>query len=154
MTLVETLKFVHVAAAIVWVGGAFMIGVMFERAQRSQDEGTVLGLTRIGEFAGKAVFNPAGILVLVAGIWLVIESDGIDFSEAWISLGFLGVALGAGLGMAFYPKILGRVRAGIEDDGLLSNETLAALRRLRLVSSLEWVFLLVVVWAMVFKPGA
>ena len=154
MTLAEILKLVHVVAVIVWLGGSFMLGILFERAQRSKDEATVLGLANIGEFVGKAVFNPAGIITLAAGIWLVIELDGIGFSEAWISLGFLGVALGAILGMAFYPKTLRRVQAGIETDGLLSNETLGALRTLRLVSSLEWLFLIVVVWAMVFKPGA
>ncbi len=154
MTLAETLTLVHVAAVIIWVGGSFTLGLLFERAQHSQDEATVLGLTRIGEFIGRAVFNPAGIITLVAGIWLVIELDGVEFSDAWISLGFLGIVVGAGLGMAFYPKALARVRDGIEADGLLSNETLAALRRLRLVSTLEWLFLIVVVWAMVFKPGA
>lgn len=154
MTLAEVLRFIHVVAVIVWLGGAFMMGLLFERAQRSRNEATVLGLAKLSEFVGKAVFNPAGIITLIAGIWLVIELDGVEFSDAWISLGFLGVFLGAGLGMAFYPKALARVQDGIAADGLLSNETLAGLRRLRLVSSLEWVFLIVVVWAMVFKPGA
>ena len=154
MTLAELLKFIHVVTVIVWLGGSFMMGLLFERAQRSQNEATVLGLAKLGEFVGKAVFNPAGIITLIAGIWLVIELDGVEFSDAWISLGFLGVFLGAGLGMAFYPKALARIQDGIAADGLLSNETLAGLRRLRLVSSLEWVFLIVVVWAMVFKPGA
>ena len=154
MTLAESLKLIHVVAVIVWVGGAFMLGFLIERAQRSQDEATVLGLAKLGEFVGKAVFNPAGIITLAAGIWLVIELDGVDFSAAWVSMGFLGVALGAALGMTFYPKALARVRAGIAADGLLSNETLAALRRLRRVSSLEWVFLILVVWAMIVKPGA
>jgi len=152
--MTDILKLVHVVAVIVWVGGAFMLGLVFERAQRSKDEGTVLGLAKIAEFVGKAVFNPAGIITLVAGIWLVIEVDAIEFSDAWISLGFLGVFLGAGLGMAVYPKLLRRIQAGIADDGLLGNETLGALRTMRLVSSLEWLFLIIVVWAMVVKPGA
>lgn len=152
--MTDILKLVHVVAVIVWVGGTFMLGLIFERAQRSKDEGTVLGLTKIAEFVGKAVFNPAGIITLVAGIWLVIEVDAIEFSDAWISLGFLGVALGAGLGMAVYPKLIRRIQAGIADDGLLGNETLGALRTMRLISSLEWLFLIIVVWAMVVKPGA
>lgn len=153
MTLAKFLLLVHVVAVIVWLGGAFMLGLLFERAQRSKDESTVLGLARMGEFLGKAVFNPAGIITLAAGVWLVIEAD-FDFAEAWISIGFLGIATGAILGMAFYPKAFRQVQAGIEADGLLSNDTLAALRRLRLVSTLEWAFLVVVVWAMVFKPGS
>jgi uncharacterized membrane protein len=154
MTLAELLLLVHVVAVIVWLGGAFMLGLLFERAERSSDEAIVLGLSKMGAFLGKAVFNPAGIVTLVAGIWLVIEVDSFEFSDPWISIGFLGVATGAILGMAFYPKAFRRVQEGIEGDGLLSNETLSALRTLRLVSLLEWVFLIVVVWAMVFKPGA
>jgi len=152
--MTDFLKLVHVVAAIVWVGGAFMLGLVFERAQRAKDGATVLGVTRIAQFVGKAVFNPAAIIALIAGIWLVIEVDAIEFSDAWISLGFLGIALGAGLGMAVYPKLLNRIQAGIADDGLLGNETLGALRTMRLVSSLEWLFLIIVVWAMVVKPGA
>ena len=153
MTLAELLTLIHIVAVIVWLGGAFMLGLLFERAQRAEDEATVLGLAKLGEFLGKAVFNPAGIITLAAGIWLVIETS-YEFSEPWISLGFLGIASGAVLGMTFYPKAFRRVQAGIESDGLLSNETLSALRTLRLVSSLEWIFLVIVVWAMVFKPGA
>lgn len=153
VTLAEILKLVHVVAVIVWVGGSFMLGFIFERAQRSSDEATVLGITKMAEFIGKAVFNPAGIITLLAGIWLVIEAD-YEFSEAWISIGFLGVALGAILGMTFYPKAFKAVEDGIEADGLLGNETLAALRKVRMVSTIEFLLLIVVVWAMVFKPGA
>ena len=84
---------------------------------------------------------------------MAIEGD-FDFGEAWISIGFVGIAVGAGLGMAFYPKTMRRAVAHIDEDGLLSNDTLATLRRLRLVATLETLFLFVVVWAMVFKPGA
>lgn len=153
MTLAEILKLVHVVAVIIWLGGSFMLGFILEKAQASEDEATVLGITKMAEFIGKAVFNPAGIITLLAGIWLVIEAD-YEFSEAWISIGFLGVALGAILGMAFYPKALKAVEDGIEADGLLSNDTLGALRKLRLVSTIEWLLLIMVVGAMVFKPGA
>ena len=149
MTLAEILKLVHVVAVIIWLGGSFMLGLILERAQASEDEATVLGVTKTAEFIGKAVFNPAGIITLLAGIWLVIEAD-YEFSEAWISIGFLGIALGAVLGMAFYPKAMRAVQDGIDSDGLLGNDTLAALRKLRLVSTIEWLLLIVVVWAMVF----
>ena len=153
MTLAELLLWIHVVAVIVWLGGAFMLGMIFERAQRTSDEATVLGISKMGEFLGKAVFSPAGLITLGAGVWLVIEAD-YDFAEAWISIGFLGIAAGVILGIGFYPKAWRRVQSGIEADGMLSNETLGAMRQLRLVSSLEWLFLIVVVWAMVFKPGA
>jgi len=153
VSLAEVLKLIHVIAVIIWVGGAFMMIVLFALTARSGEEATVLGLAKTGESLGKAVFNPAGIITLAAGIWLVIEAD-YEFSEAWISLGFLGVILGAGLGMAFYPKALRRLQAGIGSGGLGGAESVAALKSMRTIQIAEFVFLVIVVWAMVVKPGA
>ena len=153
MTLADTLKLVHIISVSVWIGGEIMLGILFERAQRSRDEGTLRGLLSQGDFIGKAVFNPAGIITLGAGIWLGIEGD-YDFGEAWISMGFVGIAVGAILGMAFYPRVFNRGLAGIEVGGIDGSETRASLKSLRLVSTIELLLLLVVVWAMVFKPGA
>ncbi len=153
MTLADTLKLVHIISVSVWIGGEIMLGILFERAQRSRDEGTLRGLLSQGDFIGKAVFNPAGIITLAAGVWLGIEGD-YDFGEAWISIGFVGIAVGAILGMAFYPRVFNRGLAGIEAGGIDGSETQASLKSLRLVSTLELLVLLVVVWAMVFKPGA
>ena len=153
MTLADTLKLVHIISVSVWIGGEIMLGILFERAQRSRDEGTLRGLLSQGDFIGKAVFNPAGIITLAAGIWLGIEGD-YDFGEAWISMGFVGIAVGAILGMAFYPRVFKRGLAGIEAGGIDDSETRASLKSLRLVSTIELLVLLVVVWAMVFKPGA
>ena len=153
MTLADTLKLVHIISVSVWIGGEIMLGILFERAQRSRDEGTLRGLLSQGDFIGKAVFNPAGIITLAAGIWLGIEGD-YDFGEAWISIGFVGIAVGAILGMAFYPRVFNRGLAGIEAGGIDGSETRASLKSLRLVSTIELLVLLVVVWAMVFKPGA
>ncbi len=153
MTLADTLKLVHIISVSVWIGGEIMLGILFERAQRSRDEGTLRGLLSQGNFIGKAVFNPAGIITLAAGIWLGIEGD-YDFGEAWISMGFVGIAVGAILGMAFYPRVFNRGLAAIEAGGIDGSETRASLKSLRLLSTIELLVLLVVVWAMVFKPGA
>ena len=46
--------------------------------------------------------NVAGVLVLLTGIALVLESDFIDFSEPFVGIGFLAIILGAVLGMAVF----------------------------------------------------
>ena len=153
MTLANILKLVHIISVTVWIGGEIMLSILFERARTSRDEGTLRGLLSQGGFIGKAIFNPAGIITLAAGVWLGIEGD-YDFAEAWISIGFVGIAVGAILGMAFYPKVFNRGLAAIEAGGIDGAETQASLKSLRLVSTIELLVLLVVVWAMVFKPGA
>ena len=55
--------------------------------------------------------------------------------------------------MAFYPRITERALAGLDAGGLQGAETQANLKRISLVSSVETVLLLVVIWAMVTKPG-
>ena len=44
--------------------------------------------------------------------------------------------------------------AGIESDGLSGGESVAALKQMRMIQIAEFVFLLIVVWAMIVKPGA
>ena len=153
MTLANILKLVHIVAVTIWIGGEIMLGILFERARLSRDEGALRGLLSQGKFISMAVFNPAGIITLAAGVWLVIEAD-LDFGEAWISIGFVGIAVGAMLGMTFYSRIFDRSLAALDSEGIDGAGTRALLKSLRLVSSIEVVVLLVVVWAMVFKPGA
>lgn len=153
MTLADILKLVHIVAVIVWIGGEIMLSVLFARARSARDEGALRGLLSQGSFLGRAVFSPAAVITLAAGVWLGIEGD-YDFGEAWISIGFVAVAVGAILGMAFYGKIFERSLAAVESEGIDGAGTRAGLDRLRAVSSVVLLVLLVAVWAMVFKPGA
>lgn len=153
MTLANILNLVHIVAVTVWIGGKVVLGVLFTRARSARDEGALRVLLSQGRFLGRAVFNPAGIITLAAGVWLGIEGD-YDFGEAWISIGFVAVAVGAILGMSFYGKVFDGSLAALESEGIDGANTRAGLNRLRAVSSAELVILLVAVWAMIFKPGA
>lgn len=153
MSLEEFLKWIHVLAAIAWVGGSLALIILVARAGATQDDGLMKGLVKQSDFFGKFVFNIAGILVLVAGIWLVIESPVWDFDQAFVSIGFVGVAVGIALGMGFYPKQWSKLGDAVEAGTTASGEAAAALRTLRTVALAEMGVLVVVVWAMVVKPG-
>lgn len=142
------LKLVHVVAAIFWVGGSLLLQLFAARTARSGAEIRV-------KFAedmltvGRA-FAVAGVTVLIAGVWLVFRVEAWDWDQAWISIGFIGVLLGAILGPAFYvpqtKALITEMRAG---DAAAEDRR----RRIGMVSMIETVVLVVVVWAMVFKPG-
>ncbi|MDX1449781.1 MAG: DUF2269 family protein [Acidimicrobiia bacterium] len=153
MSLEEFLKWIHVLAAIAWVGGSFALVILVVRASVTSDAGLLKGLIRQSDFFGRFVFNIAGILVLVAGIWLVIESPVWDWDQAFISIGFAGVAVGIVLGMGFYPRQWEKVDTALEDGGIESSGVGTALATLRNVAAAEIAVLVVVVWAMVTKPG-
>ncbi len=153
MSFEEFLKWIHVLAAVAWVGGSLALLILVARAGSTQDEGLVRGLVKQSDFFGRFVFNIAGILVLAAGVWLVIESPVWDFDQAFVSIGFVGVAIGVALGMGFYPKQWAKLGQAVESESVGSASAASALRTLRTVAAVELAILATVIWAMVVKPG-
>jgi uncharacterized membrane protein len=149
MELFEIYKFVHITTAIIWVGGGVLGAVYTERAKNT---GAVhrLGIARDMEFVALRVFNPAAIVTLIFGILMVLEADPFEFSQAWIVMGFSGVAVSAGLGMGYLGPQVKRLVGELEAGDAESEARLSAVSR---VALLDVTVLLIVVWAMVFKPG-
>jgi len=151
MTLDNWLHFVHVLAAMTWVGGGLTLSVMGLRARSRpaavREFGAVL------PYVGIRVLMPAVILVLVTGVWMVIASAEWHFSQFWVlfALGLFAVAFLIG---AVYLS-----RVGIQMERLAKAPADDAPTGARLLN--RWLVgygivlavLLVAVWDMVFKPG-
>lgn len=150
MTAFEFATFLHVLAAVVWVGGAlFILVVGFRMA--AADPPHRLGFARDAVFMGRWVFTPAILVTLAAGIWMVIDADRFAFDQTWVSIGLGALVVSAGIGTGF---ILPRTKAAIVLAE--SGEGPAAagvMRRVALAGRINAVVLLVAVWAMVAKPG-
>jgi uncharacterized membrane protein len=154
VTLAEWLLFLHILFGITWVGGTIMLQVLGFRASRSSDPKQTVEFLGTADFAGRYVFNVAGILTAAFGIWLVIDSDFIGFDEAWISFALTIVIISALLGMFFFGPQAKKAMAIAEERGPEDAEFGSLMQRIMVVSQVELVLLLAVVWAMVFKPGA
>ena len=113
--LYTVIKFVHVLAAIAWVGGAIMLDMLISQARRSGSQSDVLMLLAKTERYGKTFFSPSAVLVLVAGI--VMASIGGIMAAPWVSFGFLGVFISAGLGMGYLSPKSRQLRQMIEARG-------------------------------------
>lgn len=153
MTLREWLLFLHILFAIAWVGGTIMLQILGARAGRSKDPNQTIEFLRTAEFTGRYVFNAAGVLTAAFGIWLVIESAAWGFDQAWISLALTIVIISALLGMFFFGPQIAKALAIADERGPDDGEFGARVSRIVAVSRLDLLLLLVVVWAMVFKPG-
>ncbi len=149
MSASEFYRFLHILSSMVWVGGSVMTQVFGARIGRSGDRAQTLTFVK-GAAAASRVLSIAGLSTAVWGILLVIDIEIYEFQQAWIVLGFGGVAVGALLGGMFFGpqirKLIGQLESG--DDS--ADETIS---RIVLVSAFELVVLVVVVWAMVVKPG-
>lgn len=144
-------KFLHVAGAIIWIGGACALAILNARLTNAKDRPAAALLAQQAAVFGQTVLGPAAGVTLVAGIvsaYLV----GIDFRSLWILWGFAGILGSMVLGAFFIRK------ANVELSSLAANPAsdpshlLSARRRLSNLNVINLMLLLSVVAAMVFKP--
>ena len=150
----EGLKFLHVLAAVVWVGGAVSVQIMALMAQKSPDTGRMVAFTSDAEKLGQRVFFPTSMILLIVGIIMVVKEDFLAFGDTWIVIGLGGFLFSAVTGAAFLGPESGRLAKLIEAKGPEDSEVRARIQRIFLISRIELVVLIVVIWAMVTKPGA
>jgi uncharacterized membrane protein len=146
------LKFLHVAAAIVWLGGAGALAVLTARLAGEPDRAALAALLRHGAAYGRAVVGPAAIVTLVAGMAAAARA-GVGFGTPWLAWGFVGIVgslLLTALPIRRAAAELGRLAAGAgPGDPRLD----ATRRRLTALNAANLLLLLSVVWAMVAKPS-
>jgi uncharacterized membrane protein len=150
--LYKAIVFVHVFAAIVWVGGAFFFQVKIAQFKRANDNAGFLQLGKDAEHIGQRLFMPASVVVLLAGIALVWY--GPYAFELWITLALGGIVATALTGSLYLGRTGGRLARLAEEKGLDDPGVTAMRDRLVTVSRVDYAVLVLVVLDMVFKPGA
>ncbi|MEX2322825.1 MAG: hypothetical protein WEA29_03535 [Acidimicrobiia bacterium] len=149
MAKLDVLRLVHILAGMVWVGGRIIfvaLGARLANAARDRQ----LAFNETMGFVGGRIFGPAAFLVLGAGIWLVVEDPAYSFNQTWIVLALGGVALSVAIGIGFFgPQGKALTAELLADDPAAAARS----RRIGQVSMLDTLILLVIVWAMVYKPG-
>jgi uncharacterized membrane protein len=146
-------KFVHVLAAVVWVGGACVVQVYALLALRTNDPSRVAAFAGDTEFVGTRIFIPASLILLVSGLFTVHEG-GWTYSQGWIQFGLAIIVLSIIVGAGYLGPESGRIARATEAHGVASAEVQARIRRIFLVSRIELVLLLCVIFDMVVKPGS
>lgn len=150
MTELEFYKFVHVLAAIVWVGGATLAQLFAVRMAKA-DPAHRLGFARDMRFVSQWIFLPSALVAFVFGSLMVERSAAFDYEQAWIAIGLLGLFTAFVAAAAFLvPQIRKAIALMEAGRGPAAG---AVIRRVSIVGRLVVVVLFVVVWAMVTKPG-
>ena len=147
--LYDWLLFLHILAAMLWLGGIVVIGAFAFRILHTRQPGATAAFLGNLRVIGPLVLAPAPAILLAMGIWMV--ADRWEFDETWVSLGF-GLFL-----VAFLIGAAHQSRAAIAaEKASKAGDDAAALHHLR-----HWaygmavilVLLVVATWDMVFKPG-
>lgn len=144
------LKFLHVLAAVIWIGGAFIMVVLGVRADRAADEKALVDVVRQVAWAAERIYVPASISTLVLG--LLLAGFASLWGNLWVILGLLGVAATVGLGILVLTPLAKKVEAGFAAGGA-SPGVVATSREILTIARFDVVLLFTVVADMVLKPA-
>ncbi len=153
MELHEWLMFFHILGAIVWVGAVILMNAMMTRASRSPDRTAVLRLAGELEWVGPRLIGPSAAVVIGLGIWLVFVEEGLAFSQLWIWLSLVLVAVTMAQNGVYSAPEGKRIARLAEERGAEDPEVRHRLNRLLWLARLDILILVAVLWLMVFKPG-
>jgi uncharacterized membrane protein len=112
--LVIVLRLLHVGGGVLWAGGTFVFtGFVEPAASASGPEGTRF-LQRIAGSRYPIVMTVAGVLTIVAGVWLLARDSG----------GFQRDFMGSGMGLAFSIGGLAGLLAAVVGFGLQTRNVI------------------------------
>ena len=145
MDTYSILKFLHIAVAIAWLGGAFSVILLGSLAAKSNDSERLIWAVRMTETLAKKIFMPSSLIILVLGA-IMVWMDW-SFAEAWVVFGILGVIMTGGIGGAILTPMVVKIN---ESDPGPERDALA--EKLLRTARADLIMLFVIVWAMVSRP--
>jgi uncharacterized membrane protein len=145
----ELLLFVHIAMAVIWVGGGLMMQFFGIRASMSGDPARMATFGEDVEWIANRVFIPGSLLAFLSGVLLVLDSDFYGFGDDWIVIGLALYATTFLAGLLFLGPEAGRV-GKLTAEG--SPEAGPRTLRLIFLSRLDLALLWLIIYDMTVKP--
>jgi hypothetical protein len=147
--------FLHTLAVVLAFGPTFGYALFFSVAP-DHPRATPAILTGVQK-CDKYLVNPGMVVLLLAGIWLLIASDGAwETSDAFVGVGILAILVLFGLQHAFFqPQVRKAKELAARDlraGDTLSDEFEAVGRRVGQVGTLAGVIVVVAIFFMTYKP--
>jgi uncharacterized membrane protein len=150
-TLYDWLLFLHVLAAMVWLGGGVMLAAIAAYTLRNPDPAAVGRFSGTMRATAPFVLAPATLAVLGLGIALVLDTDSWDFGQLWVQLGAGLFAAAFVIGAAWQSRTaLAAARAAERGD---DRDARRQLGRWLAGYGLIVLLLIVAAWDMTTKPG-
>ena len=151
MTWYEFWLFLHVLAAIVWIGGATAVQIFGILTKRAADPAKSAFFAGNVSFTVFRVFLPASLVVIASGIGAT-ESGNWDWGEPFIAWGLVLWAIVSLVAFGFLGRAMGRAGAQLAAEGP-SPALGLRMRNLVWLSRVLLAALVVIVFLMTVKPG-
>jgi uncharacterized membrane protein len=150
MSFYELLLFLHISAAIVWIGSGTLLNVIAYRADQNSD---IEGLRRVAADAAalaKVLFIPASVATLILGILLTIDGPW-SFDQLWIVLGLVGIAATIFTGLTILTPRTEEIDRMLSTEGM-TPAAATKITQLLTLGRIDLVVLYLVVADMAIKP--
>ncbi len=147
----QVFKAIHVAAAVVWVGGGAGLTIMALLAQRTNDTALLLSLGKQAAFLGERIFTPASFIALGFGIAMV-EKVHWGWGVFWIDFALAGWALSTLIGIGYLSPASKKLNALMATKQPDDPEVRGAIGTLIGVARFDVVLLVLIVLDMAAKP--
>jgi uncharacterized membrane protein len=150
MSRYELYLFIHIAAAVVWVGGGFMLVILGIQAEKANDErGLRTVFEQIGSVATKVIV-PASVVVLLMGILMIVDGPW-SLKYLWLVLGLLGYLATFATGIGILTPQSEKMGARLAAEGMTPANA-QGIRRILTIARADVVVLFVVIADMALKP--
>jgi uncharacterized membrane protein len=153
VSLYEWLLFLHILAAIIWVGGGIMFEMLLLRVRRTGGGTDLIRLLQAMEWIAPRMIAPSALVLLGLGLTMVAINDAWTIGQLWIVLALVLFGLSFLIGGVYVGPESKRIAAAVEAEGAESPDALRRIGRMSTVSRVDLLLLVVIVWDMVFKPG-
>lgn len=143
---------IHVLAGAMLFGGLVYVEALMAAAVRTKDPEMIMTVGgKVGP-TNTRLFAPAGVVALISGVWIVVESV-YEFEMLFVTIGFVLTIIAIAIGL-FYLKPGGVELAElVGEHGLTSPEAMAKAKVLGNVGHVQTLLIAVVMIVMVLKPG-
>ena len=144
-------KYVHVLFAVVWIGGGALLTILALAAERKEDPMEIVTVARQAAFVGEKVFAPAGLVVFLMGVAMMLNTDW-GWGRFWIVAGLIGYAVTFVTGIAVLSPLAKKIEVSAEQNGPTAPVTMALISRILVIARVDVAVLFLVIADMVTKP--
>jgi uncharacterized membrane protein len=142
-----------VLAAVLWVGGGATLALYAILTQRQSDAAEMASLARKAALIGERVYTPLALLALAFGFGLLENSQSPwSYDQFFVIFALAGWGTSAALGAFFLGPEAGRLGKLIPTTSPEDPEVQARIRRILLITRLDTLLLLAIVFVMTTKP--
>ena len=148
MDLRDALLVLHIAGAGIWLGANIIQAVVPPMTARLGVEATA-GWYRVAAQLSKKVYMPAAILLLITGVFLVLQDGSVGFTTLFVMIGFGMIIIGALFGIFVFDP--GSVEAAEAVESADQSRIRAATARLATFGTTDTLLLLFTMTVMVLR---